>query len=69
MDVSTPFGSQELKLGLRFDPFSGRDNVETTAESNHCAKNRHALLVRFQVADEGLINLDPVEWETAQIAE
>jgi len=69
LDVSTSLSSQDIELILRFDPFSGRDNVETTAKANNRAKNGQTLLGQGQIADEGLVNLDPIEWKAAEISE
>jgi len=65
----TSFGYQYLKLAFCFDAFGGGDNAKTAAKADYRAKDRQAIFILCYVANERLIDLDFIEWKTAQIAE
>ena len=62
-------GDQMLKLLLRLHALGQRADPQACAKRGHGANNGAALLTVGQVAHEGLVDLDLVEREAAQIAE
>ena len=65
----TSFRYQYFKLVFCFDAFGGGDNAETAAKADYGAKDCQAILILCDVTNERLIDLDLIEWKTAQIAE
>ena len=63
------FGGEARELGLGLHAFGGSRYPQAAAQSDHGPNDRNAVFLPRQVADEGLIDLDLVERETAQIAE
>jgi hypothetical protein len=65
----TSLGYQYFKLVFCFDAFGAGDNAETAAKADYGAKDCQAILILCDVTNERLIDLDLIEWKTAQIAE
>src|SRR5439155_5353316 len=63
------FGPEAAQLGFGLDALGGDDDAEAFAEADDGTDDRLRLAVGAEIADEGLIDLDLVEGEAAQIAE
>src|SRR6478736_923061 len=68
LDFIAALLGEARKLLLRFNALGGCRDPQAAAQSDNGSNDGHAVLFRRQVADKGLIDLDLVERETAQIA-
>jgi hypothetical protein len=63
------FGAQAAQFGFGLDAFGGDGDAETLAEADDRADDRLGVGVGAEIAHEGLVDLDLVEREAAQIAQ
>jgi hypothetical protein len=70
LHVVTVQFAEQLPLGFGFDAFGEDAQAEAVGDAGNGVNDRgRTLVVRVQVADEGLVDLDAVDRKTAQIVE
>jgi hypothetical protein len=69
LNLSASFRPQFFELILGLDAFGGGRDAETFTQGCHGPHDGDAVLPIGEVANEGLVDLDLVEWITAQIAQ
>ena len=69
LEFIAAFRGQTRELLLRFHALGRCLDTQAAAQSDHGADDRKAVFLSGQITNEGLIDLDPVEREAAQIAE
>src|SRR6476619_3503623 len=60
---------KHVRLLLGLDALGDQAERQAVAHADDCTDDRHGLHIERQAADEGLVDLDLVDWEAADIAE
>src|SRR5450755_3824435 len=67
LGLGAAFGHDPCQLLLGFNPCRHRRHAETLTDPDRRTDNRPANEIIGRAANEGLIDLDPVEWKAAQV--
>jgi hypothetical protein len=68
LDLVAAFHTKSFQLSLSLDPLSTGAHPETSAETEDRPNYRRRILVAFQLADKGAVDLDLVERKATQAA-